>query len=193
MPEPRKRGRPPSSRFDAYGEIPREPGFYIYEIWAGEVCLYVGRVGDNGPRSVRYRLSSHAGDKPWWPEVTRISVTSLASHEEIAAEEPRRIRELAPRHNRTYARFCRKGHDQDAPGVRYQSATGAHCAECQRERSRRPEVRARANEALRKYNSQPEVRERLRERDRSPVRLAQQRRAALARSRRPASGQEGLW
>ena len=83
-----------------YPGVPAEPGYYVYELWAEDACLYVGRVGNNGPGSMRRRLNGHRSSQPWWPEVARIIVTTFAGHEEIVAAEARRISELRPLHNR---------------------------------------------------------------------------------------------
>jgi len=90
-----------------YPGVPDELGYYVYELWSGLVCLYVGRVGNSGPGSMFKRLQGHRSGKPWWPDVTDITVTAFESHDEIAEEEPRRIFELQPVYNRMYAAKCR--------------------------------------------------------------------------------------
>jgi hypothetical protein len=170
--------------FAELGDVPEEFGYYIYELWSDDVCLYVGRVGNNGPGSVRRRFKGHATDKSksWWPQVTRVVVSRFASHEEIVAEEPRRIQELRPVHNRQYAWLAKA--DVSVP-----SDTGeredSYQAVYRQQPVRKQQERAReTGHARRTYynsrNSLPEVK-------------ARKRRWALRTSRRPGPGQAGLF
>lgn len=148
----RRRGRP--RRYD-YPGVPEEPGYYVYEFWSIEKCLYVGRVGNSGPGSMYLRLAGHRSDKSWWPDISQIVVSSFGSHEEIVAEEQRRIYELQPLHNRMYAATCRKGH------AKIRGERG--CAECTREWQQSPEYRTWQRE----YKDRPEVKRRMSEHWRS--------------------------
>ncbi len=80
--------------------IPTRPGHYVYRLWADDVPLYVGCVGERGPRRVTHRLASHKREKPWWPQVTHIDVAAFASIEEVVAEETAQIAALKPVHNK---------------------------------------------------------------------------------------------
>lgn len=144
--------RGPHRRY-TYPGVPEEPGYYVYELWSGLVCLYVGRIGNSGPGLMYRRLASHRADKPWWADVTEIMVSVFGSHEEVAAEEPRRIFELQPIYNRTYAARCRRGHlkPQFVKDSQYDGPT--HCAQCADERLQSPEYKA----WVREYNQRPEV------------------------------------
>lgn len=142
-----------------YPGVPEEPGYYVYELWAGLVCLYIGRVGNSGPCSMYNRLGGHRSSKPWWDDVTDIVVSKFESHEEIAAEEPRRIFEMQPVYNRTYAARCKRGHPRpfveredrfDRPG----------CEQCAEEWRNSPERKA----WVREYGQRPEVKQRNAER-----------------------------
>lgn len=168
--------------FADLGDVPEEFGYYVYELWGDAGCLYVGRVGNNGPGSVRKRLYGHSRDKSWWPEVTRTVVSRFASHEEIVVEEPRHIRDLRPVHNRQYngqsawlaAAEAGEANDGDA----YQAAYRQQPERKQREHARE------AGKARRGYyagrNALPAVAER-------------KRRWARTARRRPGPGQAGLF
>jgi hypothetical protein len=112
--------------------IPTEPGYYVYRFWAAdETCLYVGRVGDSGPRPPQARLNYHRRNKAWWPDVARIEIAELPDHPAVVAEESRQIQALNPAHN------IRRGsctHDLSLPGT--VTASG-HCATCHRENEKR--------------------------------------------------------
>lgn len=182
-----------SRRRISFPGVPDEPGYYVYELWADDVCLYVGRVGNSGPGLMRTRLLQHRSAKSWFGEVTRIVVSAFGGHEEIAAEEPRRIYELKPVHNRTYAAMCSKGHRRPFWANNYDRGT---CPECKagpeaqayfQAYNRRPEIVAkeRAREVGRQSyyttrNALPEVKER-------------KKRWALRSSRQPGPGQVGLF
>src|SRR5215475_8874616 len=147
------------SRRYMYPGVPEEPGYYVYELWTGLVCLYVGRVGNSGPGLMYRRLAGHRAAKSWWPDVTDIVVSAFGSHEAVAAEEPRRIFELQPVYNRTYAAKCKRGHAKP-PFVKdggYNGDTG--CRQCAEERLQSPEYLAWAAE----YRQRPEVIARRRE------------------------------
>jgi hypothetical protein len=160
----RKRG--PQRKY-VYPGVPDEPGYYVYELWAEDACLYVGRVGNSGPGRMYSRLAGHRADKSWWSEVRQIVVSTYGSHEEIAAEEPRRIYELQPLHNQTYAAKCKKGHARDPfadRDTRSQDLRGGRgCAECDREWKASPAAKA-WGEA---YRQRPEVQRRMSEHWRS--------------------------
>jgi hypothetical protein len=167
--------------FAELGDVPEDYGYYVYELWGEAGCLYVGRVGNNGPGSVRKRFSGHRGKASWWPEVTRAIVSRFASHEEIVAEEPRRIRDLRPAHNRQYAggawlAAAEVGAAGD--GDAYQAAYRQ-----QPERKRREHARE-TGKARRSYYGR-----------RNALPTVKQRKAQWARraSRRPGPGQEGLF
>jgi hypothetical protein len=138
-----------------YPGVPDELGYYVYELWSGLVCLYVGRVGNSGPGSMFKRLQGHRSGKPWWPDVTDITVTAFESHDEIAEEEPRRIFELQPVYNRVYAAKCRRGHAKP-PFTKTDDGRGGVCAQCIEERQQSPEHKA----WVRAYCQRPEVKAR---------------------------------
>jgi hypothetical protein len=104
------------------------------------------------------RLAGHRADKPWWDEVTDIVVSAFANHEEVAAEEPRRIFELQPIYNRTYAATCKRGHKRPFVAANYER--GQNCEQCAQERLESPEYQA----WVREYNELPEVKRRRTER-----------------------------
>lgn len=116
----------------SYSEaIPTGPGYYVYRLWApDETCLYVGRVGDSGPRPPQPRLNNHRRQKAWWPDVARIEFAELPDHPAVVAEETRQIWELRPIYNTRYG--CT--HDLSLPGMVMPSS--GKCRECGREYNR---------------------------------------------------------
>lgn len=160
----RERGK---QRKYVYPGVPEEPGYYVYELWSEDACLYVGRVGNSGPGRMYSRLGGHRSDKPWWPDVRQIVVSAYSSHEEVATEEPRRIYELQPLHNQTYAAKCKKGHARDPftdRDTRDRDLRGGRgCAECERDWKASPQFKAWAEE----YRRRPEVQRRMSEHWRS--------------------------
>jgi len=170
----------PRSPKHSYPGVPQEPGYYVYELWADEVCLYVGRVGNSGPGSMYYRLKGHQSAKPWFCDVTRIVVSNLGSHDAIVAEEPRRIQALRPLYNKQWS--------------------GKLALPWQ------PDPQARKEAYFRAYNEQPGriATERAREaghgrqryyatRNALPEVKVRKQRWALKASRRPGPGQAGLF
>ena len=108
--------------------IPRKPGYYVYRLWASDgSSLYVGRVGDSGPRPPQPRFNNHRRKKTWWPEVARIEIAELPDHPAVVAEEAAQIEALHPLHNIRHGKCT---HDLSLPG-----AVGAsgNCATCRRE------------------------------------------------------------
>ena len=170
--------------FAHLGDVPEDLGYYIYELWGSDGCLYVGRVGNNGPGSVRKRFNGHASDKSksWWPQVTRAVVSKFTSHEEIVAEEPRRIWELRPRYNRQFAWLAETGTpvpaDTSEREDAYQAAYRRKPERKQQEHSRE------VGKARRSYYGR-----------RNALPAVKQRKAQWARrtSRRPGPGQAGLF
>ncbi len=151
-------------REPSYSEtISSRPGFYVYRLWAGDLPLYVGSVGQRGPRRVTRRLSQHRRTKAWWPQVTRTDVAVCESIGEMVAEETAQISRLRPAHNTQLL----NGEPKDGPGGGWPAYLARHpdfvTPEKQREweRSRpwRPSGGARA----------------------------------VIRKRRPGTGQAGLW
>lgn len=67
---------------------------YLYRLYAGEQCIYVG-ITEN----LKARLASHAHDKPWWPEVDRVEHEIIYGREEAMDAEQFLIRVLDPPHN----------------------------------------------------------------------------------------------
>jgi hypothetical protein len=153
----------------AYGtEIPVAPGYYVYRLWAGDACLYVGRVGDSGPRAPQPRLNHHRRVKPWWAEVTRIEVAAFPDHPSIVAEEGMQIVTLKPLHNKQRGSCL---HDLSIPGA--VKANGS-CRACENKRPRTPGEKTRKNA-----------------RDRA--RQSQHNAAKRRRVRAPGAGQQSLW
>jgi len=158
-------------------EIPTAPGYYVYRFWAdGGTCLYVGRVGNNGPRPPQPRFRSHRRSKTWWPDVARIEIAELPDHPAIVAEEAGQIEALRPLHNVQRANCT---HDLSLPGA--VKHTG-QCSECARKYQLDP---ARAV-----YEASPARKASARERGRK--RLPSRTRDAI-RKRRPTPGQAPLW
>jgi hypothetical protein len=84
-----------------YGELQLPPpGFYVYRLWAESECLYVGMVGDKGPRLVQDRIREHSKSQSWWPDVTRIEVAECADRKHALKEERAQVRKLKPVHNK---------------------------------------------------------------------------------------------
>lgn len=79
--------------------IPTDPGFWVYRMWAAERCLYVGMVGNLGPRPVQDRIRVHSRTQPWWPHVTHIDVAECDSRQQAFKEERRQLEALEPVHN----------------------------------------------------------------------------------------------
>jgi|SRR5208282_3393668 len=168
-----------------YGEaIPTAVGYYVYRLWAGDgTCLYVGRIGDSGPRAPQPRLGHHRRNKTWWPDVAKIEVAELPDHPAIVAEEVEQIRALRPLHNIQRGN-C--GHDRSLPGaVRPWSG---NCSECAREYDKKYQ-RSAARVA---YRASPGVKAKKRDGDRKRQRPSGSARAAIAK-RRPSGGQAPLW
>ena len=166
-----------------YSEIiPTKPGFYVYRFWAEDgTCLYVGRVGDSGPRPPQSRFAHHRRMKSWWPDVARIEVAELSAHALIVAEEEAQIKALRPVHN-VHRGNCQ--HDLSLPGA--VKLSGA-CSKCAKQYQNSPARRA--------YDTSPARVAKKRENDRRRVRAGRpsggaRRWIAL---RRPGPGQEGLW
>lgn len=99
--------------------------YWVYRFWnaAGD-CLYVGRVGDNGPKPFTVRLWQHKKKQSWWPEVDRIDAIELPDHASIVDEENRQFWEQRPIHNRRKIK-CR--HENARRSVHGQ------CLECRKE------------------------------------------------------------
>ena len=166
--------------------IPTRPGFYVYRMFnADGICLRVGRIGDNGPRRPSERFNEYRNDSryPWYPEVERTDIATLADHSEIIAEEGRQIGELHPIYNKIGALLpiCSNGHDLTGPNSRRPDGC---CRECNRERERKPEFKRAHAARERKRGKKPEVKAR---------RAASCRRYRARRRWGPAPGQEGLF
>ena len=162
-------------------EIPRTPGYYVYRLWADDECLYVGRVGEAGPRPPQPRLNYHRRNRPWWPEVTRTEVTALPDHPAMVAEEESQIALLRPRYN---VNRTRCNHDRSQPGAL--NANGG-CRACAATREKTSAARA----AERARAKTPERRAKKRKSDlaRRPTKNAARR----LQRRAPGSDQGGLW
>lgn len=96
--------------------LPTAPGCYVYRLWGLALsksgCLYVGMVGENGPRRLSARLAEHKRTKPWWPAVQRIDAAECGMYD-VGHEEALQIAALRPDHNRrtegrklTYREAC---------------------------------------------------------------------------------------
>lgn len=85
------------------GQLPTAPGYYVYRLWGGAFsesgCLYVGMVGESGPRRLSARLAEHKRDKPWWDAVTHVDAGACDMYN-VAHEEALQIATLRPDHNR---------------------------------------------------------------------------------------------
>ncbi len=130
--------------------IPTRRGHYVYRLWAADgTCLYVGCVGERRPGRVTERLRAHRNQKPWWPEVTRIEVCTLARTEDVAPEETRQITVLKPVHNKQLLGVCSQGHSKEP---------GRDCQTCKRrDEQRRPRhyLSGAAKRALRRRRAGP--------------------------------------
>jgi hypothetical protein len=91
---------PPAPASVTYGEtLPTAPGRYVYRLWdTPGGCLYVGMIGDSGPRRLSARLGEHRRTKGWWPQVARIDAAECDLFQ-LHDEEMRQIRRLGPAHN----------------------------------------------------------------------------------------------
>lgn len=86
-------------------DLPSAPGWYCYRLWGADGrCLYVGMVGDNGPRRLRARISEHRKRKPWWGDVCRIDAADCGPWGS-ADEELRQTLALKPIHNVLVGRY----------------------------------------------------------------------------------------
>lgn len=138
------------------------PGYYVYRLWAGDECLYVGRVGDAGPRPPQARLNYHRRNKPWWPEVTRTEVAALPDHPAMVAEEEAQIAQLRPRYN-VYRTRC--SHDRSQPGALNVNGSCRACAAAQdKAREITPERRAKRKQSDLAYRPVKNAARRLRRR-----------------------------
>jgi hypothetical protein len=167
-------------------EIPTAPGYYVYRFWTADgTCLYVGRVGDSGPRSPQARLNNHRYTKTWWPDVAKIEVAELPDHPAVVAEEAEQIKALRPLHN---VRRANCGHDLSLPGA--VKSTGG-CRECAKEYSKEYNKQHYDGTAQAAYEASPARKAAKREYDRK----RQPRHNALKRlrRRRPPAGQAPLW
>ena len=63
---------------------------YVYQLWAGEECLYVGMTFQPGSR-----LHSHFF-KPWFAGVTRIEISAYDDRDAGMLAEKRLIQDLMP-------------------------------------------------------------------------------------------------
>lgn len=99
--------QPPAPPMHVYSEtLPAEPGYYVYRIWgAVDHCLYVGMVGDKGPRKLSARLAEHRRAKPWWAAVKRIDAADCGDQHEVMAEEAYQISICRPWHNKRRERL----------------------------------------------------------------------------------------
>lgn len=163
-------------------EIPSAAGYYVYRFWAADdTCLYVGRIGDRGPRSPQPRFRHHRRGQTWWPDVARIEVAEFPDHPAVVAEETGQIDALRPLHN---ARRGNCHHDLSLPGAVKPSGGCRECAnEYSRKRYHSPVGAAYEATPARKAQRR-EAAQRYRPKDRAAERL---------RQRRPSAGQAPLW
>ena len=163
-------------------EIPTAVGYYVYRLWAGDgISLYVGRIGDSGPRAPQARLRHHRRTQTWWPDVARIEIAELPEHPAIVIEEAEQIWALRPLHNRQRGNCT---HDLTLPGA-VKPASG-QCRECAHEYDRKYE-RTAARVAS-KASPAAKAKKRVSDGKRSSGGA----RAAIAK-RRPSGGQAPLW
>lgn len=67
---------------------------YVYQFWAGSICLYVGcTIQPAG------RISQHASSQPWWRRVTHFRADVYPDREAGRQEETRLIHNLQPEYN----------------------------------------------------------------------------------------------
>jgi hypothetical protein len=108
-PIPDRRARPayPEHEHDYSEDLPIAPGYYVYRLWGDGGCLYVGFVGENGPRRLSPRLAEHKRTKPWWPQVALVDAADCGHYSEAAGEEMRQTERLNPDHNILVGRYRR--------------------------------------------------------------------------------------
>ena len=71
-------------------------GHVVYRIWSGDTLLYVGLTMD-----LSQRLKAHSIGKPWWVEVTHITLTHYESKADAARAEELAIDSESPKYNRS--------------------------------------------------------------------------------------------
>lgn len=83
----------------------------LYRLFdANDELLYVGRTND-----LRRRFESHAEAQPWWPEVARSQVESLASFVALCQAERTAIVEERPKYNVVHNVAVRGGRSEPMP------------------------------------------------------------------------------
>ena len=68
---------------------------WVYLIYSGDECLYVGQSGD-----LPARIRQHTRTQPWWPTVTEVRAMVEPNSASASELETRLIRELRPAHNK---------------------------------------------------------------------------------------------
>jgi hypothetical protein len=102
-PVPEHREQPARHEHVYSATWPTEPGYYVYRLWgdipfAGTGCLYIGMVGENGPRRLSARLAEHKRTKSWRWQVERIDA-AVSTLYDVGHEEALQIAKLRPEHN----------------------------------------------------------------------------------------------
>jgi hypothetical protein len=70
---------------------------FIYRLWSGDNCLYIGQHRGFHPLT---RIGDHASEKDWWPDVNRIEYAVVGG--DLDGIEQQQIAELLPKHNVTW-------------------------------------------------------------------------------------------
>ena len=71
----------------------RKRPHFVYQIWSGDTCLYVGATANVGQR-----LSAHS-KKEWWHSATRVIADVYPNKYDALDVERDLIQELDPWHN----------------------------------------------------------------------------------------------
>jgi hypothetical protein len=71
---------------------------YVYELWSGDKCLYVGCSSRLGQR-----LTAHRRDREWWNDITHIEVNVHPNYVAGRRAEAALIMKLDPTHNKYHA------------------------------------------------------------------------------------------
>ena len=61
-------------------------GFYVYRAWGASSCIYVGLVGNLGPRDPHLRMAEHKSKDRWWADVARVDIAEFADRQDIYPE-----------------------------------------------------------------------------------------------------------
>ncbi|QLQ11123.1 MAG: GIY-YIG nuclease family protein [Nocardioidaceae bacterium] len=67
---------------------------WVYSLWSGDACLYVGITNN-----LKRRLAQHRSGQPWWPEVDRIVSDKVIGRVPAMEFEAHDIRKYRPKYN----------------------------------------------------------------------------------------------